>query len=186
MYSRLAYPNYPKDCSDHSLLLLASPCTTERSSKWDQPDRKLEGTHQVIPAININSVVVQPSFKEAEGALKLLITLQQLCNQPVHFSDQLVGFLLLPLEQVFLKFALQGHCYWSIFPRSQGSLPVTPRPQPTSVVHPWWSRCCNCPWEKSSMGKNKVFWCCAPSHLSRHCQDASVLIRSFTVMVIDH
>ena len=186
MYSRLAYPNYPKDCSDHSLLLLASPCTTEGSSEWDQPDKKLEGTHQVIPAIDINSVAVQPSFKEAEGVLKLLITLQQLCDQPVHFSDQLVGFLLLPLEQVFLEFTLQGHRYWSIFPRSQGSLPVTPRPQPASVVHPWWSRCCNCPWEKSSMGKNRVFRCFAPSHLSRHCQDASVLIRSFTVIAIDH
>ena len=103
LYSRLTYPNYPKDCSDHSLLLLASPCTTGRSSKWDQPDRKLEGTHQAIPVINIDSVAVQPSFKEAEGVLKLLITLQQLHNQPVHFSDQLVCFLLLPLEQVFLE-----------------------------------------------------------------------------------
>ena len=182
----MAYPNYPKDCSDHSLLLLASPGATERSSEWDQPDRKLEGTHQVTPVIDIDSVVVQPSFNEAEGVLKLLIMLQQLRDQPVYFSNQLVCFLLLPLEQVFLEFALQGHRYWSIFPRSQGSLPVTPRPQPTSVVHPWWSRCCNCPWEKSSMGKNKDFQCFALSHLSRHCQDASVLIRSFTVIVIDH
>ena len=186
MYSQLAYPSYPKDCSDHSLLFLASPCTTEMSSKWDQPDRKLEGTHQVIPAIDMNSVAVQPSFKEAEGVLKLLIMLQQLRNQPVHFSTQLVCFLLLPLEQVFLEFTLQGHRYWSIFPQSQGTLPVTPKSQPASVVHPRWSRCCNCPWEKSSMGKNKVFRCFAPSHLSRHCQDASVLIRSFTVIAIDH
>ena len=66
--------------------------------------------------IDIDLVAVQPLFKEAEGVLKLLITLQQLCNQPVHFSDQLVGFLLLPLEQVFLEFTLQGQRYWSIFP----------------------------------------------------------------------
>ena len=84
------------------------------------------------------------------------------------------------------EFTLQVHRYWSIFLQSQGSLPVTPRPQPTSVVHPWWSRCCNFPWEESSMGKNKVFQCFAPSHLSRHCQDASVLIQSFTVIAIDH
>ena len=175
----MAYPIYPKDCSDHSLLLLASPCTTERSSEWSEPDRRFGRSHQLIPVIDIDSVVVQPSFKEAEGALKLLITLQQLHNQPVHFGDQLVCFLLLPLEQVFLEFTLQGHHYWSIFPQSQGSLPVTPRPQPASVVHPWWSRCCNCPWEESSMGKNN-FWCFAPSHLSRHCQGTSVLIQSFT------
>ena len=151
------------------------------------PDnRKLERTHQVNPVIDINSVAVQPSFKEAGGVLKLLIMLQQPRNQPVHFSDQLVCFLLLPLEQVFLEFTLQRHHYWSIFLQSQGSLPVAPWPQHTSVVHPWWSRCCDCPWEGSSMGKNKVFWCFAPSHLSRHCQDASVLIRSFTVIAIDH
>ena len=49
LYSWLAHPVYLKDCSDHSLLLLASPCTTERSSEWSQLDRKLGRTHQLIP-----------------------------------------------------------------------------------------------------------------------------------------
>ena len=36
------------------------------------------------------------------------------------------------------------------------------------------------------MEKSEVFWCLVLSHLSRHCQDASVLPQSFTVTVIDH